>query len=124
MSEITKKYKMKYMITKALSIALTFGPLIAYVLIGFSGAEPTRRVLLSLSTISAIIMTFVSVVFKFHLRSVIFIIMLGIHCCVDNITGLITIMAATTMLDELVVTPLCKHYKNKVSINKEIDKRL
>lgn len=124
MSEITKKYKVKYMITKALEIALTFGPLIAYVIIGFAGAEPTRRVLLSLSTISAIIMAFVSVVFKFHLRSIIFIIMLGIHCCVDNITGLITIMAATTMLDELIVTPLCKHYKNKLSINREIDKRL
>lgn len=124
MSDITKKYKVKYMIAKALSIGMTLGPLLTYVIIGFSNAEPTTRVLLSLSTISAMIMTFVSVVFKFHLRSTIFILMLGIHCCISNITALITVMAITTLIDELILVPLCKIYKNKYTINKEIDKRL
>lgn len=123
-SEITKKYKTQYMIAKGISIALTVGPLIYYIFAGFSIAEPAKKVILSFTAISAIMLTLVSVVFKLHIRSTIFILMLGIHCCIDNITGLIIIMAAATLLDELLMTPMCKHCKSKYSINKEIDKRI
>ena len=124
MSEVTKKYKTQYTIAKILSILLNVGPLIYYVILGFSVAEPVKRVVLSLTAIGAIIFTFISVTFKLHIRSTMFLLMLGIHCCIDNITGLIIVMAATTLLDELVTTPMCKYCKNKYSINREIDKRL
>lgn len=124
MSDITKKYKTQYMITKTISIALTIGPLLYFTIAGFSIAEPAKRVILSFSAISAILLTLVSLVFKFKIRSTIFILMLGIHACIDNITGLITIMAAATLLDEILLTPMCKYCKEKYSINKEIDKRL
>ena len=124
MSEVTKKYKTQYTIAKILSILLNVGPLIYYVILGFSVAEPVKRVVLSLTAIGAIIFTLISVAFKLHIRSAIFLLMLGIHCCIDNITGLIIVMAATTLLDELVTTPMCKYCKNKYSINREIDKRL
>ena len=124
MSEVTKKYKTQYTIAKILSIILTVGPLLYYGILGFSIAEPVKRVVLSLTAIGAIIFTLISVVFKLHIRSTIFLLMLGIHCCIDNITGLIIVMAATTLLDELVATPMCKYCKNKYSINREIDKRL
>lgn len=124
MSEVTKKYKTQYTIAKILSILLNVGPLLYYVILGFSVAEPVKRVVLSLTAIGAIIFTLISVAFKLHIRSTIFLLMLGIHCCIDNITGLIIVMAATTLLDELVTTPMCKYCKNKYSINREIDKRL
>lgn len=123
-SEITKKYKTQYKITRLISILLTIGPLLYFIIMGFSIAEPVKRVVLSLSAISAILLTLVSLVFKLRIRSTIFILMLGIHACIDNITGLITIMAATTLLDEILLTPMCKYCKEKYSINKEIDKRL
>ena len=124
MSEVTKKYKTQYTTAKILSIILNVGPLLYYVILGFSIAEPAKRVVLSLTAIGAILFTLISVVFKLHIRSTIFLLMLGIHCCIDNITGLIIVMAATTLLDELVTTPMCKYCKNKYSINREIDKRL
>ena len=124
MSEVTKKYKTQYTIAKILSILLNVGPLLYYGILGFSVAEPVKRVVLSLTAIGAIIFTLISVAFKLHIRSTMFLLMLGIHCCIDNITGLIIVMAATTLLDELVTTPMCKYCKNKYSINKEIDKRL
>ena len=124
MSEVTKKYKTQYTIAKILSILLNVGPLLFYGILGFSVAEPVKRVVLSLTAIGAIIFTLISVAFKLHIRSTIFLLMLGIHCCIDNITGLIIVMAATTLLDELVTTPMCKYCKNKYSINREIDKRL
>lgn len=123
-SEVTKKYKTQYTIAKILSILLNVGPLLYYGILGFSVAEPVKRVVLSLTAIGAIIFTLISVAFKLHIRSTMFLLMLGIHCCIDNITGLIIVMAATTLLDELVTTPMCKYCKNKFSINREIDKRL
>ena len=124
MSEVTKKYKTQYIIAKILSILLNVGPLLYYGILGFSVAEPVKRVVLSLTAIGAIIFTLISVTFKLHIRSTMFLLMLGIHCCIDNITGLIIVMAATTLLDELITTPMCKYCKNKFSINREIDKRL
>ena len=123
-SEITKKYKKQYMIAKGLSILMTVGPLMYYMILGFSISEPTKKVILSLTAVSALILTAVNVVFKLHIRSTIFLLMLGIHCCIDNITTLILIMAATTLIDEIILMPMCKYCKSKYSINKEIDKRL
>lgn len=123
-SEITKQYKTKYTICKLMSIVITLSPLIYYLIVGMSIGEPTKRVILAFSAVAAMVLTFVSLAFKFRIRSTIFILMLGIHCCIDNITTLIMVMAATTLIDELLLTPLCKHFREKYSINKEIDKRL
>lgn len=123
-SEITQKYKKQYIIAKGLSILMTVGPLMYYMILGFSVSEPTKKVVLSLTAISAIMLTAINVVFKLHMRSTIFILMLGIHCCIDNITTLILIMAAATLIDEIVLMPMCRYCKSKYSINKEIDKRL
>lgn len=37
---------------------------------------------------------------------------------------LLLIVAVGTILDEFLLTPLHKHFKNKATINREIDKRL
>lgn len=124
MSETTKKNYTKYLVYRSLSIAVTVGPLLYYGILGFSVAEPAKRVILSMTAVSAILLTFISVVFKFHIRSTIFLLMLGIHMCIDNITGLIIVMASATMLDEILLTPMARHYREKYKINKEIDERL
>lgn len=124
MSDETSKYLKAYRIAKALSILLTIGPLLFYIVMGFTISEPVKKIILSLTAISAILLTAINVVFKLHIRSSIYLLMLGIHVCISNITGLIIMMAATTLLDEVVATPLCKYYREKYAINKEIDKRI
>lgn len=124
MSENTKKYKTKYTVAKGMSIALTVGPMLYYMILGFSVAEPAKKVILSMTAICAIMLTFINIVFKMHIRSTIFLLMLGIHICIDNITGLIIVMAATTLVDEVLLVPLAKKYKAKYTINKEIDERI
>ena len=123
MSEITIKYKRGYLITKSISIIMTIGPLLYYLIVGFSIAEPTKRVILSLSAISALFLMLINVIFKLRIRSVMFILLLGIHSCINNITNLILILAATTFLDEVLFVPMCNYCKSKYEINKEIDKR-
>lgn len=122
-SDITKRYKRQYNIARLLSILLNAGPLVYYGILGFSLAEPVKKIVLSLTAIGAFTFTLISVAFKLHIRSTIFLMMLGIHCCIDNITGLIIVMAATTLLDELIVTPMVKYSKEKYTINREIDRR-
>jgi len=61
---------------------------------------------------------------KLRLRCIPWILLLGIYVCLKEITSLLVIMAITTIIDEMIVTPLHKSLKNKYIINKEMDKRL
>ena len=56
-------------------------------------------------------------------RCGIWIVLTGLAYACNNIVPLLLIMAITTALDELVLTPLAKKYENLYTINKEIDKR-
>ena len=60
---------------------------------------------------------------KLHLRSAIWLLVLGVYICLQNIQTLLIMVAVCTILDEIVFTPLHKKYKNLYIINKEIDKR-
>lgn len=123
MSDTTKKYRIKYWICTILSYLLTFGSLVYFVGYGFYHGETTEKITLGISAIAAIFLTVISAVFKFHIRSTIFILILGIYFCLDTILPTILTICACTILDEFVVSPLRKMYHQKLVINKEIDKR-
>lgn len=123
-SNPTKKYRTAYWILTAISFLLIFAPLISYTIYGFVVGEPAKKVTLAITLVAAILLTTLSIVLKFNIRSTIFILILGIYFCIDNILPLIIIISACTIADEFIITPLQKMYKNKLTINKEIDKRL
>ena len=78
---------------------------------------------LGICLVTVLIFTIINVLIKHRIRCTIWILLLGIHACVENITTLLIIMAITTAIDEFIFEPLAKKYKNKYIINKEIDKR-
>lgn len=123
MSETTKKYQTGYWICTVISWLLVLGPLICYAFYGFCNAEVEQKATLALTVIAAAFLTVLSMLMKFHIRSTMFILLLGIYVCIKNILPLIIIISICTILDEFVVTPLQKMYHNKLIINKEIDKR-
>ena len=123
MTDITKKYKNRYFLFKFLSICCTLIPLLIYVVIAFCNGEAHEKLALGLSLLMAIVFVLINVVFKYHIRSTIWVTLLGIHCCLANITTLLLIIAITTLLDEFLFTPLAKKFKLKWTINNEIDKR-
>ena len=57
------------------------------------------------------------------MRSTIWILLLGIYICLDNIMPVLLTIAIGTITDELILTPLHKKYKQLAIINSEIDKR-
>ena len=124
MSKETRKYKNLSILFLALSILVLVAPLAYYSVVGFIEGETTEKFTLGLTFVIAAILFVINILFKFHIRSTIWILVLGIYFCLDSILPLIFMVAIGNILDEFLFTPLHKHYKSKASINKEIDKRI
>lgn len=124
MSQQTKKYKILAIVFTLLSFLLLAGPLVYYFITGFMIADVSYKFVLSMSLVMCIFLTAISAIAKLNLRCPIFILLLGLYFILDSILPLIIILAAATIVDELLLSPLAKHFRNKYSINKEIDKRL
>ena len=124
MSKETRKYKNLSILFLALSILVLVAPLAYYSVVGFIEGETTEKFTLGLTFVIASILFVINILFKFHIRSTIWVLVLGIYFCLDNILPLIFMVAIGNILDEFLFTPLHKHYKSKASINKEIDKRI
>ena len=120
---MTKKYKIKLNICRLLSFTLTVLPVIIYTIMGFIDGTIGEKVSLGICVILALIFVLINIMFKYHIRSTLWVLLIGIYVCIDNIIPLLIIMAATTIIDEFVLVPLINKYKNKYIINKEIDLR-
>ena len=120
---MTKKYKIKLNICRLLSFTLTVLPVIIYTIMGFMDGTIGEKVSLGICVILALIFMLINIMFKYHIRSTLWVLLIGIYVCIDNIIPLLIIMATTTIIDEFVLVPLINKYKNKYIINKEIDLR-
>ena len=122
-SDITKSYRKKYWACTILSWVVTFVPLMVFVIWGFIEGTPHRKLALGGLMVLAAVLVVINILMKLSLRCVPWILLIGIYICLKEVTLLLIIMAVTTTLDELVLEPLAKTFKNKLTINKEIDKR-
>ena len=125
MTKITKDYKTKWMICRFLSILMTIGPLAYFFVKAYIDGEVgvTQKMTLGICTVVCAILIIINITAKKSLRSPIYIIIIGIYVCLDNLMLLFIVMAATTILDEFIFSPLASKFKNQYTINKEIDKR-
>lgn len=120
---MTKKYKTKLNICRLLSFTLTVLPVIIYAIMGFMQGSTGEKASLGICVVLALIFVLINVMFKYHIRSTLWVLLIGIYVCIDNIIPLLLIMATTTIIDEFALVPLINKYKNKYLINKEIDLR-
>lgn len=119
----TKKYRVISILTGVLSALINILPLGVYAVLGFVQGSVHQKLTLGLTLMIALILVGVNLVFKFHIRSVLWVVVLGIYFCINNIMPLLLILAIGTVLDEAIITPVHKRYAEKYRINKEIDKR-
>ena len=126
MSMMTHEYKRLSIITFLLSSICSLCPILIYVIKAFvdEDVQEVNKYTLGIMCSVALVVTLINIVAKLHLRCIPWILLLGIYVCLKNITALLVIMAITTIVDELILTPLHKSFKSKYTINKEIDKRL
>lgn len=122
-TDMTKKYHKLYILFRTLSVIVIFTPMLYYVIRGFIEGETTEKLTLTGTFFIAIILTVVNVLFKYSIRSTLWIIVLGVYSCIENIMPLLLMIAIGTILDEFILTPLYRSYRNKYTIHREIDKR-
>lgn len=123
-SDVTAGYKKKYYILTIISWAIVFGPLLGYIIYGYIVSNTVQKVTLTTTIMAAIVLTIISILFKKRVRSTVFILILGIYVAISKIQVLIIIMCLTTMLDEFLITPMQRSMREKMTINREMDKRL
>lgn len=123
-SQITRKYANLSLLFGSLSFLVLSAPLVYYAVLAFINGETTEKFTLCLCFVMAAIFLAINVIFKYHIRSTIWIVVLGIYFCLDDIQVLLIMVAIGTILDEFILTPLHKSYKQKAGINREIDKRI
>lgn len=122
-SSQTKKYRIGYWILTVISWMLVFGPLAGYFIYGLIVSGTIQKAGLLTTLLVAVVLTAVSAIMKLHLRSALFILVLGIYLAIDKISLLLIIISVCSVLDELLISPLQRSFKAKLTINKQIDKR-
>lgn len=122
---MTKNYRIKYWIFLIASILLNVTPLVVYTIMALcQGQLIYQKVALTMTVFVVLIMTVISMVNKITLRSRLWLLLIGVYLCIGEILTPLIIIAVCQTVDEIVVHPLKMTYKNKLTISKEIDKRI
>lgn len=126
MSTFTRKYLTGAIIFTTISLLFTCGPAIYYLIVALLNAElVVQKAALVSSVFVAIIGSLICLISKtFSFRSRIWVFLLAIMFCIDSFGTMIIIFAVTQIVDELVFSPLAKHYRSNFSINRSIDLRV
>ena len=126
-SKFTKECKFKLWLFRIIDFICLFMPLIIYVGIALASGEAivAQKVAVVSTTMVALILSIFNVLSQKKLRCPIWIILIGLFVAVrDYLMPLIIILAITSVLDDLVFTPLIAYYKTKLIANKAMDERL
>lgn len=122
-SKVTKRAGFLAVLFTGISLLLNVVPMLVYIIMGYIKAESAQKTTLTLTIIVAIILLIINLMAKLHLRSVFWVLLIGITVCLSNTTPLLITMAVAVIFDEFIFAPLAKHYREKRRINKEIDRR-
>lgn len=122
---MTKRYTILYRVFSLLSFLLMFAPFCGYVIAGLcSDCLVVEKVGLLSTVLIVGILTAISLVNKIALRSRLWILLIGLYVCLGNIMTPLIIIACCQVVDELICTPLAKIFREKMVINRELDKRI
>lgn len=121
---MTSKYRKLFWLFLVVSLLLNILPITVYTIKAVVEADLIHeKIGLTMTVFAVLIMTIVSFVNKVTLRSRLWIILIGIYICLNNILTPLIVIACSQILDELVVSPLKHSVKDKLVINKQIDRR-
>lgn len=122
---MTTKTKRLSVLFTIVSVLLNICPIAVYSITALINADLMHeKVALSLTVFIVLILSAVCLVNKVALRSRLWILLIGLYFCLDFILTPLIVIAVCQVLDELIVSPVAKHYRNRYKINKEIDQRL
>lgn len=120
----TAKFRLLYWICVVASLLLNVGPLAVYTVGALCSASLVyEKVALCMTVLIVLIMTVISMVNKIALKSRLWIVLIGIYVCLGEILTPLIVIACCQITDEIIVSPLKASFRNKYTINKELDLR-
>lgn len=125
-SEFTTLCKRKLWLYRILDWIILFTPLAVYIVIALTdeGVTTAGKVSVVGTVMVAGILVLFNVIAQKRLRCPIWILLIGMYIAIkDYLLPLIIILAVTTVLDDLIMTPIISHYRTKLIANKAIDER-
>lgn len=125
-SEFTKSCRRKLWFFRLLDWICLAAPLIVYVIIALfnDGIKVTYKVAVISTLMIALVLTVFNIIAQKRLRCPIWIVIIGLYIAIrDYLMPLIIILACTSILDDLVFTPLIQYYYTKTVASKTIDQR-
>lgn len=78
MSDVTKSARTKSTIFGTCSILATIGPCLYCVIYALITATPQQQGIIAGTTLLALILTAINLIFKLHMRSIVFVILIGL----------------------------------------------
>lgn len=122
---MTTKYKRLYHLFALLSFLATVGPLGYFLVLAVVSGEvgTAKKVTLAFTVIACAFLVLVNAIKKYRLRSPFFILLIGLQACLNSLATLFIVLAASTILDEFVLSPLKRKYRAKYRLNREMDNR-
>lgn len=126
-SKFTKACRRKLWFFRILDWICLGLPLIIYVIIALANGEAVvaQKVAVVSTTMIALMLTVFNAISQKKLRCPIWIVLIGLFVAIrDYLMPLIIILAITSVLDDLVFTPLIGYYRTKLIANKAMDERL
>lgn len=125
-SSYTKKAHNLLWLYRILDIICLFLPLIIYVIIALAsgGVAAVGKVAVVGSVMVAAILVAINVIAQKRLRCPVWIVILGLYVAIQQyLLPLIVILAITSVLDDLVFTPLIHKWYTKYQASVVIDER-
>ena len=126
-SKFTRECRFKLWLFRILDWICLFMPLIIYICVALASNEAivAQKVAVVSTTMVALILSVFNVISQKKLRCPIWIILIGLFVAIrDYLMPLIIILAITSVLDDLVFTPVISYYRTKLIANKAMDERL
>ena len=121
--ERTAKFKKSKVILGLISFLLCYAPLFVALVVGFSYTEGAGKISLTISCALALLLTIINLISKYSIRSTMWILLIGIYIALDDVMPYLIAIAICTIVDEFIISPLHKKYKDLYTINREIDAR-
>lgn len=125
-SKFTKKSRALLWTWRIIDWLCLFAPLLIYLVIGLANNNVTTgaKVTLVAMLFLALILTAINVIAQKHLRCPIWVLLIGLYIAMNKyLMPLIIILAITSILDDLVFTPVIKYYYTQTVASKTMDKR-
>ena len=125
-SKYTRDARFKLWLFRILDWICLALPIVIYVIIALCGVAVVAQKVAVVSTVMvAIILTLFNVISQKRLRCPVWIVLIGLYIAIkEYLLPLVIILAITSVLDDLVFTPLISYYRTKLIANKAMDERL